>query len=212
MIKIKNLKKSYEDNIIFENLNLEINFGDFLAIYGVSGRGKTTLLNIIGMIEPFDSGSLSIGEVKIDNKLKNKKVIRNIRRNKLGYLFQNFALLENEDIYTNLKIPFEYEKIKEDKLKKKMKESLLTVGLSKELDTKIYSLSGGEQQRVAIAKLLMKNPQIILADEPTGSLDKGLTIEILNILNELNKKYGVTIIMVTHDDIVRTLDVKVLEL
>lgn len=212
MIKIKNLKKSYEDNIIFENLNLEINFGDFLAIYGVSGRGKTTLLNIIGMIEPFDSGSLSIGEVKIDNKLKNKKVIRNIRRNKLGYLFQNFALLENEDIYTNLKIPFEYEKIKEDKLKKKMKESLLTVGLSKELDTKIYALSGGEQQRVAIAKLLMKNPQIILADEPTGSLDKGLTIEILNILNELNKKYGVTIIMVTHDDIVRTLDVKVLEL
>lgn len=199
MIILNNIKKSFDNNILFDNLNLKIQQGEFVTIYGPSGSGKTTLLNIIGMIEEFDEGELVINNNSISPNLKERKFIKSLRRESIGYLFQNFALIPDETIFENMKIPLEFEKIKETKLKELMKEKLKLVNLNKELNTKIYTLSGGEQQRVAIARLLLKNASIILADEPTGSLDYENTQDIINILKDLNEKENVTLIVVTHD-------------
>lgn len=194
MIKLKNISKSYGDHQIFDNLNLCINDGEMLAVMGRSGTGKSTLLNIIGLVDVNYDGQLIIDG---QEDCKNRKVINSLRRKSIGYLFQNFGLLENETIFDNLKIPFTFSNINDEQLRETMQQSLEEVGLKKQLNTKVYNLSGGEMQRVAIAKILMKKPKIILADEPTGSLDEETENHIMNILCELNKR-GVTIVIVTH--------------
>lgn len=200
MIKVEGLSKTFEDNEIFSNVNLNILEGDFATIYGPSGAGKTTLLNILGMIEKFDSGRLMISGVEVTPKKKDNKEIQNLRKDKISYLFQNFGLLEDKSIYENLKIPFTFTEISKVDLENKMKKILEKVGLNKKLETKIYTLSGGEQQRVAIAKALLKEPKILFADEPTGSLDDVTSGEIIDLLVDINKEDNVTIVMVTHDE------------
>lgn len=197
MIKLKNINKIFQDKEIFKNLTLEINKGESVAILGKSGIGKTTLLNIMGMIEPVDSGELYIDNKRINSI--NEKVVQDLRKTKIGYLFQNFGLIDNQSIYENLKIPFEFSKISKQKLTQKMNELLLEVGLVQELNTKVYSLSGGEQQRLSIARTLMKDPTLIFADEPTGSLDLETGKKIMNIFMKLQKKSKCTIVIVTHD-------------
>lgn len=197
MIKLKNINKTFQDKEIFKNLTLEINKGESVAILGKSGIGKTTLLNIMGMIEPVDSGELYIDNKRINSI--NEKVVQDLRKTKIGYLFQNFGLIDNQSIYENLKIPFEFSKISKQKLTQKMNELLLEVGLVQELNTKVYSLSGGEQQRLSIARTLMKDPTLIFADEPTGSLDLETGKKIMNIFMKLQKKSKCTIVIVTHD-------------
>ena len=189
MIIIRGLNKAFGEKIIFSNFNLEIPDGSFVVISGDSGSGKSTLLNMIGGIEKPDSGSIIIEGLNI-TRLKNKN---SFFADTVGFLFQNFALLENKTVKENLSLIK-----KSSRTKVSLKEALNRVGLSKEVNKKVYQLSGGEQQRVALARLMMKKCSVVLADEPTGSLDKKNRDIVMRLLHELNEE-GKTVIIVTHD-------------
>ena len=202
MIEGIELSKRFEGRVLFENFNFKIESGEFVCFSGVSGCGKTTLLNMIGMIEPFDSGKLLIdGEAIVTPKQRMQYF-----QKKLGFLFQNFALAENKTVEQNLKLIR-----KQDRTNLTMEEALKRVGLSGVLKQKVYTLSGGEQQRVALARLFFKQSEIILADEPTGSLDEANANRIMQILKELHQE-GKTIILVTHDEKIKRMAERVIEL
>lgn len=188
MIVIKDLKKSFGEKEIFSNFNLNIESGEFLIVIGESGSGKTTLLNMIGGIETVDGGSIYVDNIDI-TKLKNK---RKYFGETIGFLFQNFVLLENKTVQQNLSMINNKSEIGIDR-------ALSLVGMSDKKKHMVYTLSGGEQQRIALARLMIKKCSLILADEPTGSLDKKNKFVVMNILKQLNSM-GKTIIMVTHDD------------
>ncbi|MEG0308748.1 MAG: ATP-binding cassette domain-containing protein [Clostridium sp.] len=202
MIEIKNLSKKFDDKTIFSDFNLTIEDGDFIIFSGPSGCGKTTLLNMIGAIEKIDNGEIIVDGVDI----KNKRNQLNYFRTKIGFLFQNFALVDNKTVKDNLKF------IRKDcKTTLSIEDALNIVGLEEKLNKKVYTLSGGEQQRVALARLMLKKCDVILADEPTGSLDKKNAEDVLNILKQLNKQ-GKTIILVTHDEDIKKQGNKVINL
>lgn len=190
MIEIKNLNKSFGDNIIFDNFNVTINDGEYVVFAGKSGCGKTTLLNIIGALEKPDSGKVLVNSVDIYKKKNQKEYFKNT----VGFLFQNFALVENKTVRQNLEFIE-----KKARTEQTVEQVLERVGLSDKIDTPVYKLSGGEQQRVALARLMLKKCSIILADEPTGSLDRENADRVLDILKILNEE-GKTIILVTHDE------------
>lgn len=197
IIELKNINKKYGSRELFHNLDFSIKNGEMVAIIGASGSGKSTLLNIIGLIDKPDSGEVLICGNK--NPYDKEKIKLNLFRNNIGYLFQNYALVDNYTVSKNLDIALEYVKGKD---KKKLKEEALNkVGLLDKLNNKIFELSGGEQQRVALARLMLKENDIILADEPTGSLDEDNKAIILKLLKELNNE-GKTIVIVTHDKVV----------
>ena len=189
MIKINEICKKYDEKVLFQNYSLEIPDGSFVIIRGDSGSGKSTLLNMIGGIEYPDSGSIIVNGFDVSKKKKQKYFSEVV-----GFLFQNFALLENKTVLENLNL-----------IKKKgrtdisIDEALKKVGLEKEKNKKVYKLSGGEQQRVALARLMIKKCSVLLADEPTGSLDKKNSEIVMKILHDLNRQ-GKTVIVVTHDD------------
>ncbi|MGL4589836.1 MAG: ATP-binding cassette domain-containing protein [Mycoplasmatales bacterium] len=193
-VQVKNISKKFKKTI-FENFSLEIQEGEFVVFKGESGKGKTTLLNLIGgLIEP-DSGEILIDNQKIS--LITTRKGRKIFRNNVEYLFQNFLLLENKSVQYNLNIasPSLFRGYSDNKLKNVLK----SVNLEGMLKEKVYNLSGGEQQRVVLARMLLKKSNIILCDEPTGSLDKVNAERIYKILKILNED-GKTIICVSHDD------------
>jgi len=190
MIEIKNLNKSFGDNVIFDNFNVTINDGEYAVFAGKSGCGKTTLLNIIGALEKPDSGKVLVKSVDIYKKKNQKEYFKNT----VGFLFQNFALVENKTVRQNLEFIE-----KKARTEQTVEQVLQRVGLSDKIDTPVYKLSGGEQQRVALARLMLKKCSIILADEPTGSLDRENADRVLDILKILNEE-GKTIILVTHDE------------
>lgn len=195
VIKIINMNKSYQDNIIFDKFNFEVEENTFNVVMGVSGSGKSTLLNIIGLLDKADSGDVILfGEKNI--KPFSRKAEKMLRE-KIGYLFQNFALVENETVEYNLKLALD--NIKADK-KEKIKEVLKEVQLEGYENKKIYKCSGGEQQRVAIARLLLKQCDLILADEPTGSLDESNREIIIKLLKRMQDS-GKTIVVVSHDPV-----------
>ena len=185
-IEIVNVTKKYGSKEIFTDLNLTFEAGKSYALIGGSGSGKSTLLNIIGRLEKIDSG-----KVLVDKQDMWKIKERTYFKNTIGYVFQNYSLIENKTVYDNLKLL--------NKDKKIISEILEKVGLSTDyLKHKIYELSGGQAQRVAIARMLMKPRKIILADEPTGALDSEIGNEIINLLlSETTKNYYV--IIATHD-------------
>lgn len=195
--KIRNLSKSFSDNEVLSNINMDINKGEMISISGRSGSGKSTFLNIIGFLEKPTSGELIVygKDITKTSKLEINKLLRE----KVTYLFQNYALIDNETISQNLDISLIYSKENKNEKKRLKEEALEMVGLKQPLNTKIYSLSGGEQQRVAIARILLRSSEVILADEPTGSLDYNTKNDILNLLIDLNKN-GKTIIIVTYDE------------
>lgn len=193
-IIVDKICKKYDKKSIFDNFSLTINDGEMIAIMGESGKGKTTLLNIIGLIDKPDSGNIIINGMK--NPWKKEKYRISLFRYTIGYLFQNYALIDNETVYRNLDVALEYVKDK-DKKEKKI-QALKRVGLGDKINNKIFELSGGEQQRVSIARLLLKKNDIILADEPTGALDDLNKDKVMNLLIDLNKE-GKTILIVTHD-------------
>lgn len=194
-IELKNICKSYGNRNIIKDFNLSIEKGEFIGIKGNSGAGKTTLLNIIGLLEPCE------GEIQFDGDLVscgNQKQVKQILKDRIGYLFQNFALIDDLTVYENLKIVMKKEH--KEALRKKMAEVLEKLELNENmLEQKIYVLSGGEQQRIAIARLMLKECDIILADEPTGSLDVENGRIILELLKKLQKE-DKTVIMVSHDE------------
>lgn len=185
-IEIVNVTKKYGSKEIFTDLNLTFEAGKSYALIGGSGSGKSTLLNIIGRLEKIDSGKVLVDKQDI---WKTKE--RTYFKNTIGYVFQNYSLIENKTVYDNLKLL--------NKDKKIISEILETVGLSRDyLKHKIYELSGGQAQRVAIARMLMKPRKIILADEPTGALDSEIGNEIINLLLSEAAKNNYVIIA-THD-------------
>ena len=202
MIEIKNLHKSFEDCKLFSNFNMTVKDGEFVILSGVSGCGKTTLLNIIGSIEKIDDGEILVDGINI-TKPKNQL---EYFRTKVGFLFQNFALVDNKTVRENLKLIRN-----ESKSDVSIEEALEKVGLSNKIDQKVYKLSGGEQQRVALGRLMVKKCDIILADEPTGSLDKVNAESVIEILKSMNKM-GKTVIMATHDENYKKIGTRVIEL
>ncbi|MCR8995119.1 ABC transporter ATP-binding protein [Brevibacillus sp. 7WMA2] len=197
--ELVDVSKRYQDHLVLEHINLKVYEGEMLAITGKSGSGKTTVLNIMGLLENpssgtvklFDKNSPRIGSVQANRLL----------RTKIAYLFQNYALIDDATVEYNLEIPLLYSrKSKKEKQKLKM-DALEKVGMDIPLKQKTYGLSGGEQQRVAIARTLLKPCDLILADEPTGSLDIDNRNEIVKLLKGLNNE-GKTIIIVTHDQYV----------
>lgn len=197
ILELKNIKKFYGKgelrNNVLVDINLNIKKGDFISIMGTSGCGKSTLLNIIGCLDKFDEG-----EYLINGKAIEEKYLSSIRNKNFGFVVQDFALIENYTVEENVIIPLEYEKISKKEKKEKVIKILEKFKLSEKLCSYPRELSGGQQQRVAIARALINNPNIILADEPTGALDNKNTKIIMEILKELNKA-GNTIIIVTHD-------------
>jgi len=192
MIEAFEITKSFGSKKVINKFTTKINDGDFISIVGNSGSGKTTLLNLLGLIETPDYGEISIDGIKNPNK-KQKMLLR---RNLLGYIFQNYALVENDTVESNLKIALEY--INSINKLEEIRDALDYVNLSGFEKKKIYELSGGEQQRVAIARVILKKCKYIFADEPTGNLDKENSDIIFKLLKQLNKN-GCTIIYVTHD-------------
>ena len=195
MIELQHIWKQFGSRIIFSDLSLNFQSGMVYALIGDSGCGKTTLLNMLAKLETFDKGEI-IYKGKSLTSLKNNEFYRN----ELGYLFQNFGLLESQTIRENLELGM----IGKKKNKKQEKERLLLQALQAvrldylSLNQKIYELSGGEAQRVALAKIILKNPPLILADEPTASLDPNNSKEIMEILLELRNSSR-TIIIATHN-------------
>lgn len=179
-----------------DNINLSIKREEFVAIMGPSGSGKTTLLNIIGLLDRPDSGRYLLDNREITLQTS-PHTLAALRRDKIGFIFQNFDLLARTSAMDNVIMPAIYSGLKERvKIAKKLLEQ---VGLGQRIHHKPSQLSGGEKQRVAIARALVNNPQIILADEPTGNLDTKSGQEIMKIFADLNKKQGITILMITHE-------------
>ncbi|MBI1936738.1 MAG: ABC transporter ATP-binding protein [Ignavibacteriales bacterium] len=199
MIVIKDLCKSYkkdgtEEIKAVDNVNLEIRQGEFTAIVGPSGSGKSTLMNIIGLLDIPDSGSYSIdGKIVSDLSVDELAEIRN---KKIGFVFQQFHLLPKTTAKENVEIPLIYSDKKD--ISGLAADALTRVGLSDRINHIPSELSGGQQQRVAIARALVNNPEIILADEPTGNLDSKSGAEIIEVFKNLNRQ-GKTIILITHD-------------
>ncbi|MCR6513884.1 MAG: ABC transporter ATP-binding protein [Clostridium sp.] len=196
IIKLEKVNKRYGEKVVLKDLSLEIDKGEMVALIGNSGKGKTTIMNIIGLLESFDSGKLIIdGEENIS--VNSKKANLNLR-NKISYLFQNFALVENKTVSFNLEIATKYLKKSKSEKKALIEEALEKVNLKGLENKKVYQLSGGEQQRVSIARVLIKDSKIVLADEPTGSLDTLNRDMVFKHLKDMNSK-GKTIVIVTHD-------------
>ncbi len=197
VIEAKNLTKKFGDKILFTNLNLEINERDSIVITGDSGSGKSTLLNILSLIEETDEGMVIWNGNEIE-KINGRKVNKIIRE-EIGYVFQNYALIDNKTVYENVEIGTKYnESINLKNKKQYVYDAIERVGLTGLENRKVYSLSGGEQQRVALARIIVKPCKVIFADEPTGNLDNENANKILDILFNLNEE-GKTVIVVTHD-------------
>jgi putative ABC transport system ATP-binding protein len=189
--------KSFDGRAVIRDLNLVVEPGEMLAITGPSGSGKSTLLNMIGLLEKADRGEVRLfGERGL--RVGSRKATR-ILRYRLGYLFQNFALVDGDSVDANLQIAQAYAKGSREARKEARAAALQAVGLANTGGKKVYQLSGGEQQRVAIARVMLKPCDLVLADEPTGSLDAANADVVIQMLCDINAQ-GKTMVVVTHDD------------
>ena len=202
MIKLTNLEKIYRtkeiETVALENVNIEVQKGEFLSIMGPSGCGKSTLLNIIGLLD-----SPSFGKIEINGQQATSmgdKQLAAFRNRNLGFVFQSFHLINSLNVIDNVSLPLLYRKASSSERKKSAEAVLERVGLSHRMRHFPTQLSGGQCQRVAIARAIIGNPEIILADEPTGNLDSKMGIEVMEILHRLNKEDNRTIVMVTHNE------------
>lgn len=196
MIVAKNLKKTFEDGItVLEDINMTIEDGDIYGLVGRSGAGKSTLLRCINGLTDYNEGSLTVDGHEI--KGFSDKEIRKFRW-QIGMIFQHFSLLERKTVAQNVALPMECQKVDRKKIDERVKYLCELVGLGDKMNAKPRSLSGGQKQRVAIARALTMEPKILLCDEATSALDPNTTNAILDLLNEINQKTGITIIIVTH--------------
>lgn len=196
MIEISNLQKSFGKTQVLKDINITIESGDIYGLIGKSGAGKSTLLRCINGLDTYDNGSLAIN--KQDIKDYKEGEIREFRKN-IGMIFQHFSLMERKTVYQNIALPMECWGYTKEEIDKRVKELVEIVGISDKLKFKPRALSGGQKQRVAIARALSLNPQILLCDEATSALDPKTTNSILALLREINKKLGLTIVLVTHE-------------
>ena len=201
-ISLKNINKVYRTDEIetqaLENVNIEVQKGEFVSIMGPSGCGKSTLLNIIGLLDNPSSGEITINGTQVLS-LKDKE-LSSFRNRNLGFVFQSFHLIGSLNVLDNVELPLLYRNMPAKERTRMAKEILEKVGLSHRMYHYPSQLSGGQCQRVAIARAVVGNPEILLADEPTGNLDSRMGAEIMDLLHRLNKEEGRTIIMVTHNE------------
>ncbi len=202
IIKLEGLNKTYRtdeiETIALENVNIEVNKGEFISVMGPSGCGKSTLLNIIGLLDTPTSGTVTIDGTTI-GKMSDSRLAA-FRNHKLGFVFQSFHLINSLNVTDNVELPLIYRSMSASDRAKRVREVLERVGLSHRMRHMPSQLSGGQCQRVAIARAIVGNPEIILADEPTGNLDSKMGAEVMDLLHSLNKEDGRTIVMVTHNE------------
>lgn len=202
MITLTSLSKIYRTNeietVALENVNLTIERGEFLSIMGPSGCGKSTLLNIIGLLDAPSSGSIQINGTNTEGM--KDKALAAFRNKSLGFVFQSFHLINSLNVLDNVELPLLYRRVSASERKRLAQEVLEKVGLSHRMRHFPTQLSGGQCQRVAVARAIIGNPDIILADEPTGNLDSKMGAEVMQLLHQLNKEDGRTIVMVTHNE------------
>jgi putative ABC transport system ATP-binding protein len=200
MVKLTDVSKIYRMGAVevpaLRGVSLTVEAGDFAAIMGPSGCGKSTLLNILGCLDRPTSGSVAIDGLEVAKMSKAELAV--MRNQKIGFIFQNFHLLHQASALNNVMLPFLYSHFPKSQRKDRAMELLRLVGLEGRAFHKPFELSGGQQQRVAIARALVNHPKLILADEPTGNLDSRSGLEIMALLERLNRE-GLTILMVTHD-------------
>lgn len=202
MIHLQNIEKVYRtdtvETLALSSISLNVEKGEFLSVMGPSGCGKSTLLNIMGLLD-----TPTKGDVKIDNQKTDRlsdRALAHFRNKKLGFIFQSYHLINDLKVLDNVELPMLYRSSTAKERTQLAKEALGKVGLGNRVKHFPTQLSGGQKQRVAIARAVVGKPEIILADEPTGNLDSAMGNEIMDILLELNKKEGTTIVMVTHDE------------
>ena len=202
MIKLTEINKIYRTNEIetqaLENVNLEVKKGEFLSIMGPSGCGKSTLLNIMGLLDTPSSGTIEIAGVDVTGM--KDKTLAAFRNKNLGFVFQSFHLINSLNVLDNVELPLLYRNMSAKERHALAEDVLRKVGLSHRMRHMPTQLSGGQCQRVAIARAIIGNPEIILADEPTGNLDSKMGAEVMELLQKLNKEDGRTIVMVTHNE------------
>ena len=200
MLKVKDLVKVYDTGVIqveaLKKINLEVKKGEFVAIMGASGSGKSTFMNILGCLDSLTSGTYELDGIDVSRMSSSE--LATIRNKKIGFVFQAFNLLPKMDLLRNVELPMMYAGCSKSERKKKALKALDRVGLADRVDHKPNEISGGQKQRAAIARSLVNDPAIILADEPTGNLDSKSSNEIMDIFTQLNNE-GVTIVLVTHE-------------
>ena len=203
IIKLTGINKIYRTDEVetqaLENINIEVEKGEFLSIMGPSGCGKSTLLNIMGLLDNPTSGSIELCNTVIDPKMSDNALAA-FRNRTLGFVFQSFHLINSLNVLDNVELPLIYRGMGSSQRSRLAKEVIDRVGLSHRMKHTPVQLSGGQCQRVAIARAIVGNPEIILADEPTGNLDSKMGAEIMELLHRLNKEDGRTIVMVTHNE------------
>jgi putative ABC transport system ATP-binding protein len=203
IIKLTGINKIYRTDEVetqaLENINIEVEKGEFLSIMGPSGCGKSTLLNIMGLLDNPTSGSIELCNTIIDPKMSDNALAA-FRNRTLGFVFQSFHLINSLNVLDNVELPLIYRGMGSSQRSRLAKEVIDRVGLSHRMKHTPVQLSGGQCQRVAIARAIVGNPEIILADEPTGNLDSKMGAEIMELLHRLNKEDGRTIVMVTHNE------------
>lgn len=197
MIRLEKVSKSFGKKEVIRDMSFEIKKGEFVSIIGKSGSGKSTLLNMIGLLDSPSSGKIFLEGEPYPNI--NSKEATLLRRNVINYIFQSNALISSMTVKENLLVGMEFVDMKADQKEKLIEKTLEDLEIGDLPDTRVNSISGGESQRVAIARCILKPGDLILADEPTGSLDPKTGENIFNLLKELRDKHGKTIIMVTHD-------------
>lgn len=204
MIKIQNLNKSYyngpEPLHVLKGINLDIAKGELVSIMGASGSGKSTLLNILGILDNYDTGEYYLDNVLIKNQSETKAA--ELRNRMIGFIFQSFNLISFKNALENVALPLYYQGVNRKKRNVIALEYLDKMGLASHANHMPNELSGGQKQRVAIARALIAQPQIILADEPTGALDSKTSKEMMELLRQINGDDGITMLIVTHEQAV----------
>lgn len=196
-LQVDALNKSFGSNIVLHNISFKIESGESVALVGPSGCGKSTLLNIIGLLETLDSGAISL-EGRAYPSINSKKATL-MRRTEINYLFQSFALINDWKVSKNLLLALQYTKLSKQEQERLIRAALEGYGIGEKFDAVVNELSGGEKQRVAIARAMIKPGNLILADEPTGSLDKAMTTIVIDSLLDSVRANHKTLLMVTHD-------------
>ena len=196
-IELNDISKSYGNRKIIDKLSFFIEEKEIVAIVGKSGSGKSTILNIIGLLETYDGGEILLKEKRLPDL--NSKQATLLRRNEINYLFQTNALISEKTVRENLMLAMEYVDIKDEEKFEKISEVLDRLDILDIIDQKANTVSGGEAQRVALARCILKPGDLILADEPTGSLDPKMSDEVFSLLLSLRNNYNKTILIVTHD-------------
>ena len=202
IIELQRINKIYRtdeiETVALENVNLSIDKGEFVSVMGPSGCGKSTLLNIVGLLDEPSSGTVYIDGTKIE-KMSDSRLAQ-FRNSKLGFVFQSFHLINSLNVLDNVELPLFYRSMSNAERRRRAMEVLERVGLRHRMHHKPSQLSGGQCQRVAIARAIIGNPEIILADEPTGNRDSKMGAEVMGLLHSLNREDGRTIMMVTHNE------------